>query len=147
MLGLTLLHYNEFKASFEQFVDIQKKNYFNSHNWTNLGTTFLSKVIFRSPSEKQDSLSQINSRSIYNSNRTNATAKKPEDDQICGSELKFLKGKKDKADVLLASIEQSSEFIDFVIEKDNQDQTKMAISCLKRYISSFIIFINLFFLF
>jgi hypothetical protein len=141
MLAFSLVHFNEFKASYEQFVDIQKENYLNSRNWTNLGSTFLCKVIFRSHSEKQDSLSQIHSRSIFNSNRTSAIRKKEEhdDDEIDPpSKLKILKSKNkskskfQEADVILAEISKSSEYVDFAIEKDIQDQTKMAISCLKR---------------
>ena len=137
MIAFSLIHFNEFKARYEQFIDIQKQNYLNARNWANLGTTFLCKVISRSHSEKQDSLSQINSRSIFNSDRSCVIKpKSSEDEQDDPSKLKFLssKSKKSKkADVILAEITKSSEYVDFTIEKDNQDQTKLAISCLKRY--------------
>lgn len=127
-LGFSLLHHNEFKAAYEQFTDIQKKHYFNARNWTNIGSTFLSKVLFRSRSEALDSMSQINSRSIYNSNRSHISKKKENaNTDPKPSNLSFLKG-----EALLTRISKSQEYVDFAIEKDNQDQTKLAISCLKR---------------
>ena len=148
MLGFSLLHYNEFKASYEQLADIQKKHYFNARNWSNLGTTFLCKVLFRSPLETQDSMSQINSRSIYNSNRSHISKKKDKDEKenVEPSKMQFMqkKSKSEQEDVLLVEISKSPEYVDFTIEKDNQDQTKLAISCLKRW--TFILDRNTYFL-
>jgi hypothetical protein len=137
MLAMSLIHFNEFKASYEHFADLQKVHYFNARNWTNLGTTFLCKVLFRSSLEQAESMSQINSRSIYNSNRSHISKSKNKEDEeeVKPSKLRFLKSgtKAEKSDVLLADISRSFDYVDFAIEKDNQDQIKLAVSCLKRY--------------
>lgn len=136
MVGLALVQFNEFQAGYEQFVDLQKRNFLNARNWVNLGATFLCKLVAHSHSEKQDSSSQLNSKSIYNSNRSAVINKQSSEDeqQAPLSKLVFRPGraKRNEAEVLLAEISKSPKYVDFVMEKENQDQTKLAISCLKR---------------
>ena len=136
MVGLALVRFNEFQASYLQFVDLQMRDYLDARNWVNLGATFLCKLVSQSHSEKQGSLSQLNSRSLYNSNRRAVAKKRAAEDEERAPESRLrLRGgraRRGRAEVLLAEISKSPKYVDFAVEKENQDQSKMAISCLKR---------------
>ena len=137
-LALILCHHNEFRAAFQQFLQIQKENLFNERSWGNVGSAFLGAFLWNAPvlSKRIDNNSQFMSQSLFNSNRDNA-AQGQENERIKKSrfltELNVGQSARSDDEWVLAEVACSAEFLDFLKQKENQDNCKMALSCLKRF--------------
>lgn len=140
-LALILCRHNEFRAAFEQFLEIQKKNLFNERNWGNIGSSFLAEFLWNSGSNEgrgSGNASQVMSGSMYNSNLHNASRAVENEKFKRGSYESVIRvsdGGRKESECVLAEIASSCEFLDFLKQKENQDHCKMALSCLKRFIS------------
>lgn len=132
MKGFSLIHYNEYKASLRQFIECQTFDYFDADNWLNIGNSFLPQLISHSKSNdnNKSSLSQVQSKSIFNSQRSNLLLK--EDLTLIKKNSKF--EIKSGANTLLVKIEQSNVFRDFLLEKQISEDSMQGLSCLRRLI-------------
>ena len=124
------MHFSEFSAAFQQFLGCQSFDYFNAGGWMNIGNTFLSQlVMFSKFNEVNKSfISQLNSKSIFNSQKSNLYQKNEQEEKI-----KNLFEIEENPKQLLLKIEQSQGNWDYSKSKKFSEDSILGLSCLKRY--------------
>lgn len=137
MKSFYLIHFNEFSASLRNLLKCQSFDYFDSGSWMNIGNSFLCKVLSNSkfnPNNKS-SLSQVQSKSIFNSQKLNhqsSIGEKLKNELVDFEDLKTSDFEIVNVEDLVLKIEKSNIYRDFTIEKQFSEDSMLSLSCLRR---------------